>query len=424
MSFARAYLEKVSLDPTIDHKEPSPDLSLVVAIPCYNESELLNTLHSLKQCTPTEGDVEVIIAINSSQSSDESAIKQNRLSEIEVDNFSREHTDQKFCILQTNKSGIPAREAGAGFARKLAMDHALSRFHKLGKKDGIILSLDADTLCDTDYLSAVEKHFSNNPKAKACSIYFEHPVEGPEFDPRVYTGIIQYELHLRYYIEGLRFAGHPHAYHTVGSAFAVRANTYASQGGMNKKSAGEDFYFLQKIIPLGNYSDLNSTCLIPSPRPSSRVAFGTGPVINQFLSGEIEELDSYDPRSFYDLREYISDIPRLFHSGRNSTLSIFNSWPESIQAELGDEFFERLKEIRSNSSSPASYQKRFFRWFNMFRTMKYINFAHREHYPKMPVRDAVNKFLNQTNAVEKPALEARDLLMLIRQKQRENSTIA
>ena len=55
------------------------------------------------------------------------------------------------------------------------------------------------------------------------------------------------------------------------------------QDGLNKKQAGEDFYFLQKIMPMGNYFELNSTTVHPSSRTSDRVPFGTGPIINQYL---------------------------------------------------------------------------------------------------------------------------------------------
>jgi len=42
---------------------------------------------------------------------------------------------------------------------------------------------------------------------------------------------------------------------------------------MNRKQAGEDFYFIQKLMPLGGYFALNSTAIYPSPRESSRVPF-------------------------------------------------------------------------------------------------------------------------------------------------------
>ncbi len=35
----------------------------------------------------------------------------------------------------------------------------------------------------------------------------------------------------------------------VGSALAVKALQYVKAGGMNRKQAGEDFYFVQKLVP-------------------------------------------------------------------------------------------------------------------------------------------------------------------------------
>src|SRR5207249_6387595 len=106
-------------------------------------------------------------------------------------------------------------------------------------------------------------HFRENPRSPGCSIYFEHPLEGP-LDARVYDAISTYELHLRYYVQALRYAGFPYAYHTFGSCMTVRADAYMEQGGMNKRKAGEDFYFLQKIISLDGFSDLTETTVIPS----------------------------------------------------------------------------------------------------------------------------------------------------------------
>jgi len=420
MSFAEAYLEKVSLDPRIVRQLPGTNLSMVIAIPASNEPGILHTLTALRNCFPTRGDTEIIIALNSSESAPAEVISQNLQTEEDIRQLIQTNQNQKFRILLTNRTGISVKKAGAGFARKIAMDHALSRFDQLNKPEGVIISLDADTLCETNYLSAVEEHFENNPASRACSVYFEHPIEGNEYPASVYSGITQYELHLRYYIEGLRYAGHPHAYHTVGSAFCLRAGVYASQGGMNKRSAGEDFYFLQKIIPLGNYHELNTTCLIPSPRPSGRVAFGTGPVVRKFLTGEIDSLDSYHPRVFHDLREFLSGIPLLYRGTEKETLAIYKSLPGSIQKNLGDEFFYKLKEIRDNSSREETFHKRFYHWFNMFRTLKYINFAHKEFYPRIIVQKAASEFLEKTIPTGKPGRDAKELLFRFRKIQRES----
>jgi hypothetical protein len=189
---------------------------------------------------------------------------------------------------------------------------------------------------------------------------------------------------------------------------------------MNRRTAGEDFYFLQKIIPLGNYHDLNSTCLIPSPRPSQRVAFGTGPVVGRFLSGGMESLDSYDPRAFCELREFISFIPLLYSRPEGEIMKMYTSWPRSIRQYLGEEFHVRLEEIRRNSARPETFYKRFFRWFNMFRTLKYMNFVNREIYPPVPVQQAAYDFLKRTRPGEEIQTDARELLVYLRKIQRES----
>jgi len=421
MSFAEAYLEKVSLDPNIDRISPSSSLSLIVAIPACDEPGLLQTLDCLDKCISPGGDVEIIIALNSAESASVDVISRNRTSSKEIAEFAKQKARPEFRILHTNTEGIRTKDAGAGYARKIAMDHALSRFSKIDRREGIIISLDADTLCDENYFISIENHFQSNPGSNACSIYFEHPLKGNEFQANVYKGICEYELHMRYYVQGIRYAGHPHAFHTVGSAFCIRAETYASQGGMSRRPAGEDFYFLQKVIPLGNFTELNTTRVIPSPRPSGRVAFGTGPVVNQFHTGRIRHLESYNPRVFYDLKEFFTSVPLLYKENEEELKSRFKSWPESIQTNLKDEFFERLEEIRSNSAGKEAFIKRFYRWFNMFRTLKYINSAHSGYYPRIPVREGAEEFLNYVGTKIQPGCNANELLILLRKTQREKT---
>jgi hypothetical protein len=393
MSFADAYLAKVSLDPDIVKHPPEKDLSIVVAIPASDEPGLPNTLSSLLQCRRPEGAVEIIVVINEAASASPGIRSQNERTYREITGIARDREQKGFRILVKYVPGLPDRLAGAGLARKIAMDHAVSRFNRLNNPGGIILSLDADTICRTDYLTETENQFRDRPDTKACNIRFEHPLEGSAYPEPVYRGIIRYELHLRYYIQALRLAGHPHAYHTVGSAFGVRADVYAAQGGMNKKKAGEDFYFLQKIIPLGGFYEVNSTLVMPSPRPSDRVGFGTGPVISKFERGEKTELYTYHPAVFSDLKEFLDSAGSLFHAHPDAYRQKMENYPTSVRENIRDEFLRRISEIRNNSASESTFIKRFYQWFNMFRTLKYINAAHRHHYRQMPVIKAARQLL-------------------------------
>ena len=73
----------------------------------------------------------------------------------------------------------------------------------LNKPDGVILNLDADCLVEKNYFVSVYNEFFNKKERSACSIYFEHPFQGDDFPEEVYRYITLYELHLRYYFQGL-----------------------------------------------------------------------------------------------------------------------------------------------------------------------------------------------------------------------------
>src|SRR5690606_30362640 len=103
---------------------------------------------------------------------------------------------------------------------------------------GLIISLDADTLVEPNYLQALRKEFDLQD-AWAAVIDFAHPLAGPVEQQ---AAILAYEIHLRYHVLGLRYAGSPYAFHTVGSAMACTAEAYVAAGGMNRRQAGEDFY--------------------------------------------------------------------------------------------------------------------------------------------------------------------------------------
>ena len=276
-------------------------------------------------------------------------------------------------------------------ARKIGMDEAVRRFEAINNPDGIILCFDADANCEKNYLIEVEKHFKSNPKSPACSIHFEHPIAGAEFSENIYKGIIQYELHLRVYKNGLKYAGLPYAYHTIGSSMAVRSSIYQKQNGMNKRKAGEDFYFLQKLIPLGGFTELTSTKVIPSPRVSDRVPFGTGKAMQNWIDGDEPEMQSYALESYQDLKQFNIVLKHLYKGG---TIEI----PVTIKAFLESIVWKKdLENIRKNSTSEQHFVKLFCNWFNAFKVLKYMHFARDNYYPDVTVSKAGNGLLEILN---------------------------
>jgi hypothetical protein len=195
----------------------------------------------------------------------------------------------------------------------------------------------------------------------------------------------------------MRFTGFPYAHHTVGSCFGVRVDTYASQGGMNRRKGGEDFYFLHKIIPLGRFIDITTTRVVPSPRESYRVPFGTGPAITKRIS-EGSEMLTYAPEAFTDLKQFFSAADEYYKSDPSTVhLKLGMLSPAMKEFLNGIEVLAAIAEINSNTGSAESFINRFFRWFDAFRMVKFLNFASREYYPKIKVTEGAAELLRLLN---------------------------
>lgn len=419
MQTFRRYIEKhVSFQPFIN-LPPNNQLKNIVVIPCFNEPDILQTLISLKNCQKPVSPVEVIIVINSGEHVSENIIKQNTKTLHEITEWAignNTHTLKFHTIYLEN---IPKKIAGAGFARKVGMDEAIRRFEQVNNSEGIISSLDADSKVASNYLIEIEKLFDQHPETDACSIYFEHPLSGADFPPVIYDKIAEYELYMRYYSLSLKYTGFPYYYPTVGSSFAVKAETYCKQGGMNKKQAGEDFYFLHKIMPLGNYRYLKTTTVYPSPRPSNRVPFGTGPVIKSAIEAPDKEFEAYDFKVFIHLHNFFSEIDRFFKI-KNLEFSSFSFHPSIVEFLQNNNFKEALDEINGNTASIANFKKRLLRWFDAFRIIKYINFAHENYYKKLPVNVVACSYLKNMKYIQSCDTDIKKLLKIFRQIERAN----
>ena len=423
MSFADHYLAKHYEEIISVTSLPDKDLSIIIIIPAFDEPGLTLTLKSLFKCLKPKGKIEVLILINWPDKIPEPAKKQNLSSYESLKTWISYHTSEYIIFHPLIYPDIPDKNAGVGLARKILMDEAVRRFNILSRSDGIIASLDADALCDENYLTELENLFRKNPSSDGCVIYFEHPLTGDEFPLSVYKAVCLYELHLRYYIQSIRHTGFRNAYHTVGSSFAVRADAYCRQGGMNKRKAGEDFYFLQKFFELGSFTELNSTRIIPSPRPSSRVPFGTGAVIREFVNGNQNELLTYNPDLFDILAGFFNKIPELYSYGKGiNPDTLLYDMPAILQNFLRKEGFrEAVKEIRNNSASLSSFEKRFFRWFNLLKILKYLNYG-KKWYPEVPVSFASSILLLKKGIISIPEENPVSLLNTYRIWERKAKT--
>jgi len=387
MSVLDSYLSKQRVYSDFISSPPAQNLLLSVVIPVHNEPDILSTLKALSNCEATNNGVEVILVINASEQASENVKQQNLHIVNIIEKFVASYSGElDFHYILNND--LPQKHAGVGLARKMGMDEAVSRFAKIKQDKGIIVCFDADCTCAPNYLIEIENAFKKYAP-KAMSIRFEHPLSGVEFDQRIYDYITDYELHLRVYKNAIAFAGLPYGYHTVGSSMAVSVMDYCKQGGMNKRKAGEDFYFMQKFIQLGPIYELNSTCVYPSPRVSDRVPFGTGRAIGERVNGSVDHLLTYNMQSFYDLKELTSIVPKLYES-----FDEIVRLPVAIKCFFKEEnLISKLLEIKRESASLTTFVKRFYAWFDAFQLLKFVHFARDEFYPNQPINLVAQQLL-------------------------------
>ena len=394
---------------------PSRNLELIVVIPVYREKEyIFRTLKSLSECDNPKQDIEIILLFNAPENSPAEIInEQKEVADIIRTGF-RPEFPSWIKIIVEEQYNIPKKHFGAGLARKAGMDIALARLFSIDKSDGLIVTLDADSLVTPDYFIEILKWFDSTNGNGAC-IYFEHPLSGNEFADEVYSGIIKYELHLRYYMQAWRQTGFPYAFHTMGSAMAMKALAYARIGGMPKKQAGEDFYFLQKLIPLGNFGEINTTTVIPSPRPSNRVIFGTGAAITKYLSGSDDVYFTYNYQAFRDLKTFFSLRSELF----DLNISKFEQWSAALPVPLRNfllnfGFIDDLIILKNDCSNCDIFSKRFFELFNAFKVVKYLNYTRDNFLHKTPLLDAALEYLKSEGIETDNFSSEKDLLLFFR----------
>jgi hypothetical protein len=160
---------------------------------------------------------------------------------------------------------------------------------------------------------------------------------------------------------------------------------------MNRRQAGEDFYFLHKLTKLGTILEINDAYVYPSARVSDRVPFGTGASMTKWMNNAEDLSLTYNFSAFIDLKKFFDTVDSFFGLSENPDTLIF-SLPDSVREYLSTiNFTNKLTEIKQNSSSLISFRKRFFQFFDAFIILRFLNLAHQNYYLKQNLSEAINQ---------------------------------
>ncbi len=370
---------------------------LIVVVPAIAElksgKKLLKSLKNNENTSKTL----VLFVVNNPESADENIRSENKnLMEYLKDEAGKINTfDLGFIDASSPGNGLPEKFAGVGLARKIGMDTALTLFDYSSANKKILACLDADCLVESNYFTGIVRSY-NEEKLSAAYVEFEHQI--PE-DKQQFRAIINYEIFLRYYVLGLKYANSPYAFHTIGSTITVDYENYVKTGGMNRKKAGEDFYFMEKLAKVTQIGRINSTKVYPSSRKSWRVPFGTGKRVSRFLSRARNEYLLYNPESFEILKNWLEifNSPEVLSAG--DYLKRAGKTNERLVNFLKSNGFEADWEkilVNSGNRNQINVQKKL--WFDGFRTLKLIHYLRDSGMPEINMFDACDILFNKIDS--------------------------
>lgn len=352
------YLEKRGHVAKLEPFEPEPRFYRAIVVPAMAESQYLGaTLRSLAANAESMiKDTLFLIVINQPPDASPKIVEDN-LRTVEI---LKNYNFPNLFYLNT------VLEGGVGGARKLGMDIALTKLDWNVRP--LLFCLDADTLVEPDYLSNVAQVMADNRQWSGAVVNFSHQL--PD-DSELRQAVIGYEFFMRYYVEGLRWAGSPYAFHSLGSATICWGDEYVRCGGMRVRNGGEDFYFAQSLRKLGEIGFIDQTTIYPAGRISNRVDFGTGPRLGKIVEGK--------PLGFYDFGIFI-EVKKLFDLvAATSPEKLVKALPNTLRTETVDfmvsqKFGESWPKIlRNTPASDVARRGAFHTWLDGFRTLKLVH---------------------------------------------------
>lgn len=369
-----------------------------VVIPAIAEFENIKSLHqNLIEIDQKYFENTLFLFVINNLSTSPKAIKDDNKAAISfLKNAAGKNINIGIADASSDGNELPEKDGGVGLARKIGMDLALMHFNYSSAKRKILICLDADCTVSKFYLTNIIGAFSKDD-LNAASINFLHKIPSDDNEAKA---IVCYEIFLRYYVEGLKDANSPYAFHTIGSAMACTAEAYVKVEGMNKRKAAEDFYFLEKLSKHYKVQTINNAIVYPSARGSWRVPFGTGQRVNRFLSNAQNEYLLYSAKSFNVLKEWLE----LFYS-YNDPAKILDKagkiYP-SLKTFLEEQkFLPSFTNILKNAKSEKQLLAQKNIWFDGFKTLKLIHYLRDNGFPLEDMFEAVDNLLNTTISDEK-----------------------
>lgn len=321
-------------------------MKIYIALPALNEADFISkTLDCIVNQQSSFG-FKTVICVNQPdewwKNPEKISICENNIKTLELLQSYQKQMSISIIDRCTKDKGWKGKEIGVGYARKTIMDF-------IGEKaadEDIIISMDADTLIDPDYVESIAQNFLRNPDAMAISAPYYHPLSGNKDADK---SMLRYEIYMRNYAINMLRIDSPFAYTALGSAIAYKQWAYQKIGGMSPVKSGEDFYFLQQIRKVGKLIIWNDSIVKPAARFSDRVFFGTGPAMIKGNEGNWESYPIYHTSLFDHVLVFYKNIETLYQ--KDESLVFLDYLKEQFKNQ------NFLEPLRKNFKNVEQFEK-------------------------------------------------------------------
>lgn len=286
----------------------------------------------------------------------------------------RYRDDVDLLVIDRVSNLLVPRRQGVGLARKIGADLALALIHRGLVHTPRIYCTDADVVLPATYFQV-----PLDDQAAAWCFPYEHVSTDPVLHQRGQC----YELQLRYYRDGLARAGSRYAFHSIGSALCVDADSYAKVRGFPRRAAGEDFYLLNKLAKLGAISTPSCPPIRIEARYSTRVPFGTGPALAD-MPDEPDRVGSFHPQLFAQLASALARLAAPKFTPGNDPVG-------QVLEGLGA--IDKLARINIQHRSDANRRRATLDWFDGLRSLQFMHRMRDAGWPNQPLLTSVREIL-------------------------------
>jgi hypothetical protein len=267
-------------------------------------------------------------------------------------------------------------KSGVGHARKIGTDIALMLHTRGIIRSPWLYQTDADAVLPANYLS------TTLPLRGAVVFGHQHH----SGDALLQRAADLYDLHMAYYVAGLRAAGSSFAFPTLGSTLAIHAASYAAVRGYPQRNAAEDFYLLNKVAKVHGVTCQPEVSIHIKARLSERVPFGTGPALATIVASLKDNpsgyaYNSYHPDSFAELASALALMELLTPGHAAQALAVWQAAAADNAAVLLESIgFGRVREtILHQYAQPEQRRRALHEWFDAGKTLRFVHQARRFH---------------------------------------------